>query len=458
MRTPGLPRVLFWTLLGWGVGIALVSWTGVLIVQQRPHLQGLVVIGVVLLTVGGGVACARWMSAPMAHMTDVALRMTRGELGARVSVMGRRRRELGMLGEAFNTMADQLEHRVHELESQRNQAQAILESMVEGVLALDQEGRVLWLNGSGQRLFGVPSRQAIGKRFIELFRQPAVEELLSEALGQGRPAAREVTVFSPQERIVRFQATPCERGSGAAALVLVTQDVTDFRRLEGLRREFVANVSHELKTPLTSIKGLVETLLNGALDDSPTNRRFVSLIDEDATRLTQLIDDLLALSQIESQGVSLNRSPVELGPLVESVVASLQPGIGQRRLLVTLGIPSGLSAQADPDRLRQVLANLIDNAVKYNTEGGTITVSVAPQGGWITMTVADTGIGIPAKDLPRIFERFYRVDKARSRELGGTGLGLSIAKHLVEAHGGTISVQSHPGQGSTFSFTLPLAS
>jgi len=238
----------------------------------------------------------------------------------------------------------------------------------------------------------------------------------------------------------------------------VSRITEESRRYEELRREFVANVSHELKSPLTSIQGLTETLLEGALDDAGNRRRFVQLIDEDTSRLSRLIDDLLALSQIESQAVPLALAVIPLKPLVDSVLASLHAVIAQRRLTVSVNVPDGFAVRADADRLRQVLFNLLDNAVKYNRDDGDIKVSAFIADGTTTVAVADSGIGIRPHDLSRIFERFYRVDKARSRELGGTGLGLSIVKHLVEVHGGHVSVESSLGGGSTFSFTLPLAS
>ena len=359
---------------------------------------------------------------------------------------------LRQIGEA----AEQLERRVHELEFQRNQAQAILESMVEGVVALDREGRVLWLNGSAQRFFGMEPNRVVGKRLTDLVRQPELELLIGDTLRSRRPAARELQIFSPREQVIRIQAAPCEGGPESAALVLVAQDVTDIRRLEAMRREFVANVSHELKTPLTSIKGLVETLLDGALDDVANNRRFVTLIDEEAVRLSRLIDDLLELSQIESKASPLTLQPVDLRALIDGIGASLRPQLDERRVTLDVAIPPQVPAiRGDPGRLRQVFFNLLENAVKFNTEEGRVTVRATTEGSMVRIAVEDTGIGIPEQDLPRIFERFYRVDKARSRELGGTGLGLAIVKHLVELHGGQVNVRSRPGQGSIFTVTLP---
>jgi len=423
-RSAPSPRGFFWKLLGTSCLIGLLA-IGVSVAPIGRFLQ---VIGWL------GVLAAAWWAARQLAASVVRVQQRTAE------------------------GTSQLERRVQELESQRTQAQAILESMVEGVAALDRDGRILWLNGSAQRLFKVQPDHAAGKRLLELFRQPELDGLIQEALAERHPAVREVHTFSPTEQVVQFQATPCEDNEAGAALVLVAQDVTEIRRLEGMRREFVANVSHELKTPLTSIKGLVETLLGGALDDSANNRRFVSLIDEDATRLTRLIDDLLELSQIESKALPLTREAVELTPLLEGIVAALEREIEQRRLTVAAQVPPGLLVSADPHRLRQVFMNLVDNAIKYNKDAGRITISAARDRASLTVTVADTGVGIPPQDLPRIFERFYRVDKARSRALGGTGLGLSIVKHIVESHGGTVSVQSRLGEGSAFTITLPLAS
>ena len=415
-----LAVVLPATLLTAGLGAALV--------MQPPPARLLCLLGLVVIIAG---LCA-WL-------TRVVL-------------------EPVTLSESLNAVAGELERRLQELEAQRNQAQAILESMGEGVLALDAEGRILWLNGSAQRLVGAGAAQAAGKRLTELLRHPDVEGLLGETLAQRRPAVREIHAFAPEERAIRFQATPCAGGPGGTATVVVAQDVTEIRRLERMRREFVANVSHELKTPLTAIKSLLETLLSGALEDPANNRRFVTLIDEDATRLGRLIDDLLELSQIESKAAALQLQPVALQPLFEDLGHHLRPQLEARRVRLELALPPNTPAvQADPARLRQIFLNLLDNAIKFNAPGGRVSVRAAADGTTMRIAVEDTGIGIPEADLPRIFERFYRVDKARSRELGGTGLGLAIVKHLAELHAGRVTVESRPGQGSILTVILPLA-
>ncbi len=438
------------------VGLAVLIAIGCGWSVTYDGLRVLVLVTAMVL-VAAGALLAQSVMRSTRIITEMIQRITQGELSARVPAVAGD--EIGALGQAINAMADQLQRRVEELESERNQARAILESMVEGVCALDRDGRLLWLNASAQRLFGVQTPHAEGRRLTELFRQPEVEALIREVLERHAPTSREVQTFTPPEQTIRLQATPCGGGAAGPALVLVAQDVTQMRRLEGMRREFVANVSHELKTPLTSIRGLVETLLNGALDDAANNRRFVTLIDEDATRLAHLIDDLLDLSQIESKAVPLHLQPVDVHALFQEFASRFQRQLTAHRVTLELQIPKDAPrVKGDSERLHQVFLNLLDNAIKFNRPGGRVTVTVERDGGMLRMAVADTGAGIPESDLPRIFERFYRVDKARSRELGGTGLGLAIVKHLVELHGGRVDVRSRLGEGSVFTVILPIVS
>lgn len=353
--------------------------------------------------------------------------------------------------------AQAAQQHVDSLLAERNQARAIVEAMDEGVIALDARDFVLLMNPAAEALFGVRAEEAAGRPLLEVLRHHELEEVVAKARASRKAAERDVAVFQPTERMLHACAMACDpSGPTGPHTVLVIQDLTQANRYERLRREFVANVSHELKSPLTAIRSLTETLLTGALDDGANRRRFVTLVDEEAARLGRLIDDLLQLSQLESQPAAPPVQPIRLAPLVHETAAAFEPEVAKRRLTLTVNVDSTWMVRADPDRLKQVFVNLLDNAIKYNREGGAITVTAQPDGKWLRVSVTDTGIGIPDDDLPRIFERFYRVDKARSRELGGTGLGLAIVKHIIESHGGTLTVTSRLGEGSTFTFTLPL--
>lgn len=345
---------------------------------------------------------------------------------------------------------------LEELAAERNQATAILESMSEGVLAVDGEGRIVAANPAVRAILGLTVANLIGANLFETLRQREIHSMVRSVLGGQPLVLQDFPIFSPRERILRAQGVACAAaGRGGPRVVLVLQDVTELHRYDQLRREFVANVSHELKSPLTSIRSLTETLLDGALEDESCNRRFVGLIEEDAVRLARLIEDLLVLSQIESRAVPLRLSSVEIAPLVASVLAPLEILVDQKGIAVEVDIPAGLTVSADPDRLRQIFANLIDNGIKYNRPRGKLQIRAARKPDALYISVADEGPGIPPEDRTRIFERFYRVDKTRSRELGGTGLGLSIVKHVVDSHGGRVWVESEPASGSVFYFTLP---
>jgi two-component system phosphate regulon sensor histidine kinase PhoR len=256
-------------------------------------------------------------------------------------------------------------------------------------------------------------------------------------------------------RVFEVNATPIFDNSVVSGCLIVIHDITEIRRLETVRSDFVANVSHELKTPLTSIKGFVETLLEGALDDEGNNRNFLKIIQDHAERLNSLVEDLLSLSHLESKEIALDKSIFNLRQQLEKVILGFKSQLKNKDIDVKNESPIGISINADKDRIEQVLTNLIDNAIKFNKEKGSIRIYTQEEGDKIKVFVEDSGIGIPGKDISRIFERFYRVDKARSRELGGTGLGLSIVKHIVELHSGSVGVKSTEGLGSKFWFILP---
>jgi two-component system phosphate regulon sensor histidine kinase PhoR len=299
--------------------------------------------------------------------------------------------------------------------------------------------------------------EPIGKKPLEIVRNIEVQEMVDKALKLEQGVdSREISVLLPKEKILLVHATPVIRSGVTEGAVLVFHDLTHLKHLERIRQDFVANVSHELRTPVSSIKGYAETLLEGALEDKENARDFLKIIYADSDRLARLIDDLLNLSKIESGKLKLNIKPCSVLSITGKVVSGLLGQAKNKAIAIVIDISKDTSnILADEARIAQVLLNLLDNAIKYNREGGKITVTAEETDSFVQVNISDTGIGIPERDISRLFERFYRVDKARSRELGGTGLGLSIVKHIVSAHHGEVFVQSTLGQGSTFSFTLP---
>jgi two-component system phosphate regulon sensor histidine kinase PhoR len=397
----------------------------------------------------------RRITRPISRLTRLAGRYTEGSLGEYAHLGPYR--EIAQLGETLGNMSGEIQARIGELTGERNRLDLILQSMAEGVVALDARGRILFANPAAAILLRIGGSDFTGQALGELVRQPDIRALVDGIL-LGRRRQSLETLVASSGRNLRIHGLPCDAVEpGSPSAILVVQDVTENLRYDQLRREFVANVSHELKSPLTSIRSLTETLLSGAREEPETALRFLRLIEEDTIRLTRLIDDLLSLSLIESGAVPLVVTEVDLRALAASVLEELSPAAEARRLTIELDLPDPCPATADPDRVRQILVNFLDNAIKYNRPGGSIRVSAAREGSWVRFSIADTGLGIEEHHLARIFERFYRVDPARSRELGGTGLGLSIVKHIVEAHGGQVQVTSRPGEGSVFSFTLPIS-
>lgn len=356
------------------------------------------------------------------------------------------------------TLSRQMQNKVEEINQEKNKVSAIVSSLAEGLIACDTESRILLINKAAGKLFSVETEQSQGKMFLEAIRNHDLDSILSSVLTTGVPQRREITILVPVQKAFHIQASPLTHENKISGAVLVLHDITELKRLENMRQEFISNVSHELRTPLTSIKGFAETLLSGALEDKNNNRRFVSIIDQHAIRLGKLIDDLLELSKIESGEEKLAREIITLPKLIQEVIESFSPQLTKAKIhcvsIITEKLPT---VTADHDKIKQVMINLLDNAIKFNKENGDITVSAEILPNYLKVKVADTGSGIPLKDLSRLFERFYRVDKARSRELGGTGLGLSIVKHIIEAHGGQVGVESVEEKGSTFWFTLPIA-
>jgi two-component system, OmpR family, phosphate regulon sensor histidine kinase PhoR len=363
--------------------------------------------------------------------------------------------ELGRLGAALNRMAGTLRGRLEALEGERDERERILAHMTDGVALVDGDGRVVHMNRALATLLAAPLPAAPGTPLAEFVREPELDEVLEEARAAGRTVEREVRLWTAGPRSVRATVTPLA-GPGRAPLLLVAHDLTEVERLDRMRQDFVANVSHELRTPLTSLRGYAETLLDGGLEDAEHREGFVRVIRDQATRLEALVEDLLSLAALERPGTRLHLSPLDLRALAAQQVATFRPRAEQAGLALALEPGEPQRVEGDRARLEQVLANLLDNALKY-TERGEVRVAVGGDDARVWCEVRDTGSGIPAEDLPRIFERFYRVDKARSRDKGGTGLGLSIVKHIVALHGGEVTVESAPGAGSAFRVTLPRA-
>lgn len=330
--------------------------------------------------------------------------------------------------------------------------------MFEGVMVVDGAGTIILMNQALKSFLKIEG-DPLGKSPIEAIRNLQIQEIVDATVNSdGGLISQEISALFAEEKVLLVHATPIKKDGDTQGAVLVFHDVTKLRRLEKIRQDFVANVSHELRTPISSIKGYTETLLEGALDDKENAEDFLRIILADSNRLASLIDDLLNLSRIESGILVMEARSYKFLPIVEAVLGSLKRQIADKSIRVKIDIPEDLpDILVDETRIKQVLLNLIDNAVKYNRSNGEISISAQAMNDHIKVEIADTGIGIPAKDLPRLFERFYRVDKARSRELGGTGLGLSIVKHIIQSHNGEVSLRSVEDEGSTFSFTLPRA-
>lgn len=363
---------------------------------------------------------------------------------------------LEALGASLNQTASRLDRTIRTLTEERNLSSAILGSMVEGVAVVNGAERVVFVNPGFASILGVDVPPVAGSSLLEVVRQTELIEAVRRVLA-GEPRV-EAEIATGTLRQHFFAATVASvRAGETSGAVIVLHDITDLRKLERIRRDFVANVSHEFRTPLTAIQGFAETLIGGAIDDPENRGRFLSIILEHSRRLARLTEDLLRLSQMDAERLELEIRPINVAQLIESCFETSQGRADKKELHLTLNVPSQLpDVAADSRRIQEVLQNLVDNAIQYTLPGGKIVLSAELRGDEVVFTVADTGIGIPQADQPRIFERFYRVDVARSREAGGTGLGLSIAKHLVEAHGGRIWVDSEVGAGSQFHFSIPV--
>lgn len=422
-------------------------------------------VGLVLLfTLAAGVSyrVALSVTRPLERMTAAAKRMANMDYIIPIPEGGRD--ELGELARTLNAMGASLQQQLNEIGQNGTRLQSVLDNMTSGVVMIAPDGRVTLYNREAETLLGSTGKERVGRSYAEFKQHFELVQLIRTGLERHETMQGEVTVYYPEERTLQFGLASMTMSSeDEPGLLLVLQDVTAIRRLENMRSEFVANVSHELKTPVAAVKGFAETLLAGAIDDKETARSFLKIIQDESERLNRLIGDILELSKIESRRSPLQSSPVDMAVFLERMEELLGAEAAKKRISLELSAEEGLFLEADEDRLGQIVMNLIQNGINYTPEGGKVkvraeTTPALDESGEerVRITVSDTGIGIPKKDIPRIFERFYRVDKARSRSSGGTGLGLSIVKHLVELHHGSIRVESTVGVGSQFVLELPL--
>jgi two-component system phosphate regulon sensor histidine kinase PhoR len=426
------------------------------------RIYGNIALGLLVLIIVAALASyflSRRIARPLQELRAGAEKLATGDFQAPLPATNSE--EISALVSALNKMATSLDERLAKVVQQRNELETVLASMVESVLAVDTDERVISLNQAGSVLFGIDPAKAQGKPLQEVVRNPEIQRLAAAALESDRPLEGEITFYGLEERVLQAHGTVLKDARGAKiGVLLVLYDITKLRRLERVRRDFVANVSHELRTPVTTIKGFVETLLGGAMRQQQDAERFLGIIAKHVERLDSIIEDLLSLSRLE---LDTERSEIVLekrkvADVVASAVEICRPMARPRNIDIRLSADDPVECRINPRLLEQAVVNLIDNAIKYSEPGGPVDVTVGVAGSEAVISVEDRGCGIERRHLPRLFERFYRTDMARSREMGGTGLGLAIVKHIALVHGGRVGVESEPAEGSVFSIYLPVRS
>lgn len=408
-----------------------------------------------LISLALGALVGRSFSNPLSEMKSLAQKIVHGDFRHKIRIKSKD--EIGQLAESLMEMSEQLEKKIDAITEDKNKMEAILSSMREGVIVLDKNENILLFNSSLLQMLELRSEKYVGRPFWEIISNDEINSILKQTINKKDSLSRQISLFQPEARTIQVQTAIINDNQGRLlGLVGVFHDVTELKKFEKARSEFIANVSHELKTPITSIIGFVETLSNGAIDDLKKRDEFLSIIHSHSQRLDNLVNDILSLSRIEFREVEMNPEPISVKKILENARALYNDRISAKKQTLKMHIQSKLpKVFSDPDMIIQVFSNLIDNAIKFTPEKGEITLDARESNGFIRIDVSDTGIGIAEEHLSRIFERFYRVDKARSREMGGTGLGLAIVKHIVQANKGEVSVKSEQGKGSTFSVFLP---
>jgi two-component system phosphate regulon sensor histidine kinase PhoR len=411
-------------------------------------------LGILIVSIAGFLFSHR-LTKRIRRITSVAERYAREDWTEKIMMDGRD--ELKMLADTMNQMAATLRSRIEDLESEKGKISVILNHMNEGVIAVDRRKQIVMINPTAEKIFACRGAALQGKSLIEVTRHPQIEKVVDHALREQKTLSEEIQISGETKKTLRLSVVILKERARDIGAILVFHDMTELRRLENVRREFVTNASHELRTPLTAIKGFVETLLGGALKDPPAGERFLKIIAEETDRLGRLVDDILSLGAIEQKIALLKKDRIDLAAKLTVILEQFKAEIEKNGLTVENRLSGkALTLPGDGDKIHQVFVNLIGNAIKFNRPGGKIIISADQKREGLTITIEDTGIGIPEEDQSRIFERFFRVDRTRSKELGGTGLGLSIVKHIMEAHGGFASCQSTPGQGSRFSVFFPV--
>ncbi|MFO7815069.1 MAG: ATP-binding protein [Halanaerobiales bacterium] len=426
----------------------------VLIEDIKSYLFFFIILAFITIVLGWRLTQS--IVKPLENVTETAAKISEGELSERIPVR-KYNSEIEKLARMFNFMAAELEDKITEISQEKNRIEAILESMLDGVIAVDKETRVLLINPAARKIFNIEAENVKGKKLINILLSHRIDMYLERAFEKKESIRREIKYKNPEEKIIQATFIPLVNESKKInGGVIVLTDITELRRLETVRNDFVANVSHELRTPLTSIVGYLDTLIDSDIDDLKTREQFLKTIKEETDRLSILIRDLLNLSKIESQTFDLKAENFK--KTIEKVINLLKENAENKNISLEIEMAEKLPlVYMVKEQIEQVLINLIDNAIKYTPENGEIKIKVDKDRDRLYFSIEDNGIGIPKDDQERIFERFYRVDKARSRKLGGTGIGLSIVRNIIKQHGSEVKVESKEGKGSKFSFYLKIA-
>lgn len=394
-----------------------------------------------------GYSLSKTITGPIQEVTNKAALLAEGNFDQKIEVKSKD--EVGKLTEMFNFLAGRLKETLEQISEEKNKMEAIFKNMADGVIALDKEGEVIYVNPAAFKLLEVEegnSYRVLGKKLKEELKIDIKEEIKSQ----------KDFMAKINDSILKVIIAPMKREEKTAGFILILHDITKEQKLEEMRREFVANVSHELRTPLTTIKSYTETLLDGALNDEEVSMQFLNVINEETDRMTRIVNDLLELSRLDNKEARFNKKAINLSKVLAAAVSKMKVNAKKKGITICENVKEDLPlCYADADKMEQVFQNILSNAIKYTPEGGNITVNLWSESNFVITSIKDTGIGIPREDLPRIFERFYRVDKTRSREFGGTGLGLSIAKEIVKAHEGEIEIKSELGKGTEVTVKIP---